>query len=504
MKVKRNPVNFIPKGQRSSIQKIILDNKIRIPFPYILENEIRNKFSMVNPEYLALCKRRRLKLDERPKGYIVTKEKKDGKWTSRKVSQYLFYWEYDGSDLVVPRGALQVVLNLFKSHGKKYKLINNRTPVASTNFQFYGRLLIEKGQDQFKRFTAKNGILQAATGTGKTAMALYRSAEINQPTLIVVDTNELLEQWKKRIKKFLRIPIPQIGHIGGGKMINKDITVALVQTLRGHPEILSKYGFLIIDECHVSTTQSYGKVINNYSGPYSMGLSATPRRRDGFTRVMFWLLGAIALKIDREDVEQLPAYGIFVNTNYQGELSFQSKYSMALAAMVRDKQRNTDIVKNIINNIDIYGIHVIISRSSIHLEELLLMMPHHFQLISELLVGKINKKKRKEIVVRAVNNKLKFIFATDRIIEKGFDEELISVIHITTPIADPNKIEQACGRATRVPRNKEVKKLKKAARIFYYFDSKEQTLRSAASTASKKFRELNIVKKIQKAFTEGE
>jgi len=496
MIVKRNP----PKRKKGkSIQKIILDNKIRFPFPYILENEIKQKFTMLNPEYVAICNRRRLKTKDRPKGAIITKENKGGRWTSRSIPQWLFYWDYDGSDLVVPRGAFQLVKNLFKRHGKKYKLINKRVFLDTTDFQFYGDLLKSKGQLIFPKYKAKNGVLQAGTGTGKTVMALYYAAKIRQRTIVVVDTNELLEQWKNRIQTFYKLNKNKIGHIGGGQQTIKPITVALVQTLRNNPELLKHFGMLIIDECHISTTQSYGKVINNFYGQYTMGLSATPRRRDGFTRVMFWLLGKIALKIDRDDVEKLPAIGVFHNTKYEGELSFKKAYSLARAAMLRDEERNQLIVNNIIKKIDIFGIHLIISSSSLHLERLLDMMPHHFQLISKLLVGKINTEERKKIVQQAVKNKIKFLFATDKLIGKGFDEELLSVLHITAPIADPDKIEQACGRVTRVPKLDEIKELKTKAWIIYYFDSKENTLRSAASTAAKKFNQLGIEKRIQKA-----
>jgi len=494
MLVKRNPPK--KKKKKKLIQKIILDNKIRFPFPYMLEEEIRKAFTMVNPEYLALCKRRRLKAYERPTGHIITKEKKNGIWTSRKIPQWLFYWEYDGTELVVPRGAFQVVKKIFNRHGVMYKVINNRDLLESTNFRFKGKLKESKGQYAFLDYKAKNGILQAGTGTGKTVMFLFHCARVNQPTCIVVDTNELLEQWKNRIHTFLGIPKAKIGHIGGGKEKVKPITVALVQTLRNRTDLLNNFGFLGIDECHIAATESYSKVVNEFKGRYVMGLSATPRRKDGKTRVMLWFLGKIALSISRDNVEKLPATGFFVNTGYEGEICFRRKYSVALAEMVRDKKRNQLIIDRVLKTIDHFGVHLIMSKSSVHLEKLIELLPHHFRLISELLVGKVDKKKRKEIVARAMKNELKFIFATDKLIEKGFDEELMSVLHLTTPIADPDKVEQACGRVTRVPNNQKIKELKTKALIFYYFDSLEVPLRAAASKTSKRFQELGIKKQI--------
>jgi len=470
MKVKRNPA---PKKKPPIIQKLILDNRIRLGPPYELEQEIKARFTFTNPAYIELCKRRRLAMHERPDFHIMTKEKINGKWTTRKIPKFVFYWEYDGSDLILPRGAFHVIQRIFNKHKKKYKIIDNRVLHTPLDLRFKGELQESKGQEHFLDYKAKNGILQAGTGTGKTVMSLYRVYQIQQPTIIVVDTNELLEQWKSRVSQFLGVHEYEIGHIGGGKASIHPITVALVQTLKKHPEYLADFGMMIIDECHIATTQSYGMVINHFKGVYVMGLSATPRRKDGYTRVMFWLLGKIHLAIDPNKVEKLPAKAIFVISDYKGEISFQSKYAEAQAVMVRDPERNQLIVDNIIKQQNIFGVHLILSRSSLHLEELISMMPDHMKLISDLLIGKISKQDRKKIVDLISRNQLKFL-------------------------GDPDFLQQACGRVTRVPKTDEVKQKKKKAYIFYYFDRDEQILRGAASRSSKRFKELGIEKEIMR------
>lgn len=497
MKIKRNPPDIKKRKKAKLYQSVVFDNYIRFKWPVKVESEIRSAFTMLNPDYLQLCKRRRLKVSERPKGYIVTKEKIDGKWTSRKIPQYLFYYHYDGSDLVVPRGAWKVVKSLFTKHKVIYKITDNRITHPKTNFTFHSKLLKERGQSAILKYTAKNGILQAGTGVGKTVLALYLACQFQQPFCVVVDTKELMNQWKKRITLHLKIEKENIGQIGSGIAKIKSVTVALMQTLREKPGLLDNFGFLIIDECHISAVDSYGKIINNYKGRYLLGVSATPRRKDGKTRVMLWYCGKIHLVISPNKVKKLPATGVFVNTGYEGELDFRKKYALAKVALLENEERNQLIINNIINRIDFYGIHLIISSSAKHLEQLYSMLPDHIQLISHLLIGKVKDSERKKIVEKAENNKLKFIFATDKIIEKGFDEERLSCLHIVFPVADPDKIEQMCGRVTRIPLNPEVKQKKKSALICYYFDSLEQTLRAAASQTSKRFRKLGIKKAIQ-------
>lgn len=501
MIVKRNPPEkSLLRKPAPDYQVIEFDNYIRFKWPFFLEQEIMDAFSFLNPEYLSLCKRRGYSAAERPANYITSKEKKDGRWTTRKIPQYIYYWQFDGSDLVVPRGAWVTVRRLFNRHGVKYRVTNNRYTLPATNFTFKSKLLKRRGQHKIIGYSYKNGIIQAGTGVGKTVLFLYQCTIFQQPACIVVDTKELMNQWKKRINQHLGIPLNKIGQIGSGVENIQPITVALMQTLRDKPPLLKNFSFLGIDECHISAVDSYGKIIDNYAGLYLMALSATPRRRDGKTRVMFWYCGRIKLKIDKGAVERLKATLWFINTSYEGEVDFRRQYAVALSTMLADKQRNTEIIDNIIRRIDFYGIHLIISRSAKHLETLIGMMPHHFQLISKLLVGKVKDKDRQEIVTLAEQNKLKFLFATDKIIEKGFDEEILSLAHIVSPVKDPDKIEQICGRVTRVPIKSEiVLKLKKSAMICYYFDSKENILRTAASNASKRCRELKINKRVQES-----
>ena len=47
-----------------------------------------------------------------------------------------------------------------------------------------------------------NGVLSAATAFGKTVIGAKLIAERKVNTLIIVHTQQLLEQWKERLKRF--------------------------------------------------------------------------------------------------------------------------------------------------------------------------------------------------------------------------------------------------------------------------------------------------------------
>lgn len=72
------------------------------------------------------------------------------------------------------------------------------------------------------------GVLAATTGFGKTVIGARIIAEKQCPTLILVHTKELANQWKERLEQFLQIDevlekprkgASLIGQLGGGKKI---------------------------------------------------------------------------------------------------------------------------------------------------------------------------------------------------------------------------------------------------------------------------------------------
>ena len=112
------------------------------------------------------------------------------------------------------------------------------------------------------------------TVTHNTYMSLFISSKLGYKTLVIVHTSVLLQQWKERITQFL--PDARIGFIRGNKFEteNKDICVAMLQTLvspqrKFQKDAFEDFGFLIVDECfpgnqHVLTYKGYIKIEKLY------------------------------------------------------------------------------------------------------------------------------------------------------------------------------------------------------------------------------------------------
>ena len=150
----------------------------------------------------------------------------------------------------------------------------------------------------------ETGIIQIATGGGKTFTAGELIRTIDGKTLWIIDRKELLEQTKESLEKQLGI---EIGIISGRKFDIKDITIATVQSLNSKLTKIQDYlytvNFVIVDEFHKSAAESYQKVFAKLPNTkYKLGLTATPTRDDGKEPILKSILGEVIYKKTTQDL----------------------------------------------------------------------------------------------------------------------------------------------------------------------------------------------------------
>lgn len=142
--------------------------------------------------------------------------------------------------------------------------------------------------------TKKSGILTLGTGSGKTVTCISIASHLKQKTCILVHKSQLLQQWKCEIETFL--PDATIGIIQQQKKDfteNCDIYIMMIQTLLNIEKVSVEFGLTVVDECHHISAETFSSVLYKVSAKYMLGLSATPRRKDGLTDVLYWHLGPI-------------------------------------------------------------------------------------------------------------------------------------------------------------------------------------------------------------------
>jgi superfamily II DNA or RNA helicase len=140
------------------------------------------------------------------------------------------------------------------------------------------------------------------TVTHNTTIAVYAMCRLATKTLVVVHKEFLLEQWKERIAQFA--PSARIGTLRG-KVVDvegKDVVISLLQSLSMKdypPELFREFGFVVVDECHHTAAEVFSRALRKIAFRYTLGLSATPKRKDGLTRVFVWHLGGVVFAIQR-------------------------------------------------------------------------------------------------------------------------------------------------------------------------------------------------------------
>ena len=140
-------------------------------------------------------------------------------------------------------------------------------------------------------------------------------AKRKMPTLILVHRQELLEQWKEQLSRFLGISIKEIGVFSGTKKKpTGKIDIATILSLKridDLEEFFAPYGQIIIDECHHIPAVTVESILKRSSARFVLGLTATPYRKDGHQKILFMQCGPVRHEIKisgdpQEDFEVSP------------------------------------------------------------------------------------------------------------------------------------------------------------------------------------------------------
>lgn len=198
------------------------------------------------------------------------------------------------------------------------------------------------------------GILHLQTAGGKTILALKLICHSKMKALIIVNTIELMVQWKTEIKKF--IPDARIGTIQGKifDIEDKDITIGMIQTITIKDEVtFHNFYFssvLILDEIHNFSSEVFSKIIFKVRPKFIFGLTATLARKDKLEKLLHWYAGPVLfsnISSEKKDETEIHIY----------------KYKGASSIAITLKDNKTPACSTMISNIadDIERSNLIIS-----------------------------------------------------------------------------------------------------------------------------------------------
>jgi superfamily II DNA or RNA helicase len=156
----------------------------------------------------------------------------------------------------------------------------------------------------------RRGVLELPTGSGKTVIGIAAMEALGTPTLVVVPTIDLLEQWRRELTAEFDRPI---GQLGGGEQRVEAVTVSTYDSayLRAD-ELGDRFGLVIFDEVHHLGGEGYRDIARLLAAPARLGLTATFERPDDAHEVVADLLGPLVHRVAVDDLagEHLADYDI--------------------------------------------------------------------------------------------------------------------------------------------------------------------------------------------------
>ncbi len=146
----------------------------------------------------------------------------------------------------------------------------------------------------------KRGCIVLPTGAGKTYVALEIIKSLSVPTLIVVPTLDLLDQWRDKLSILGK---EWIGEFSGRKKELKPITVSTYDSAYTNAELLgNKFLLLIFDEVHHLPSEAYRQIAEMNAALYRLGLTATFEREDGKHSLLPELVGGKIFELKPNDL----------------------------------------------------------------------------------------------------------------------------------------------------------------------------------------------------------
>jgi len=381
--------------------------------------------------------------------------------------------------IALPRGCLDVAVDLLGGLGIKVDIRDERQQGTSLGIQFVGDLTREQEVAAEALLAHDTGVLAATTAFGKTVVAANLIARRCRNTLILVHRQQLLDQWRARLRTFLDIEPARIGVIGGGKRnATGDIDIALIQSLSRRGEVLDlvgDYGHLVVDECHHLSAVSFEAIARTARARFVLGLSATVTRKDGHHPIIFMQCGPIRHRVDARKQAAIRPFlhkVVYRRTDFHAvhhdgteRVPIQDLYR----ALARDESRNAMIFDDVLTVLEAGRSPVVLTERKDHLALLAGRLARFAKNVIVLRGGMKTNERRQVIEAMATvpDGEERVLLATGRYLGEGFDDPRLDTLFLTMPISWRGTLAQYAGRLHRLHPTK------RQVIIFDYVDERE-------------------------------
>jgi superfamily II DNA or RNA helicase len=455
--------------------RIALTDRVRIRAEDLtprLRDILRNQFTHANPEHARMLRVGRKPTEDEPPYYRT--------------------WRNEQTDageqiLTFPRGGLLRVREQLRNAGLTWTIEDLRTEgepfewqqayaVPDHNLTLYP---YQEGMVQ-AALAKQNCLLRAGTGAGKTVVAFALVARLKLPTIVIVWTGALMDQWVERLQKEMGLSKKQIGIIRGSKCDLKPITVAMQQSVvsrlkKGNGEaITSGFGVLIFDEVQRAAATTMFAAIDPFPAKYRIGISADESRKDRKEFLTYDLFGQVAAEVTREtlvaggfvhDVEVCVVPTEFDAPWYR----FRPDFNKLLAEMQEDEARNNLALSMAMQEVEAEEQVLVLSHRVEHCRTMDATLTAQGIKTGVLLGGQEFQEVFRDSKAKLLSGEYRAAVGTVQAIGQGLDIPRMSRMVCMTPIANnKQQFGQVRGRICRTDTGSG----KTNARLYYLWDRK--------------------------------
>lgn len=382
-------------------------------------------------------------------------------------------------DLVVPRGLHHAISSMVETAGSRLDITDGRNTGSEVDLTFGGTLSPAQDNAVGALLAHDDGVLVAPPGSGKTVMACAIMVERATSTLILVDRKALADQWRERVFQFLGVKAGQLG--AGRSKLTGVVDIMMLPTLARRDdiaELAAPYGQVVIDEAHHVAAAVYDHSVKRIAARFWLGLTATPRRRDGLGELVTWQLGPVrhvwderdrGTLLDRQTAAVSERRLVVHETGFTaGGIDVVEPGALAELhhRLALDPDRNAQIVEDVAAAISDGRNCLVLTRRIAHLDALDELLSAH-GLSAARLQGGMPAKERRAVIDRLAAATIgdgALVIGTTPFIGEGFDAPALDTLFLAAPISYDGLLVQCAGRILREARGK------KAAVVHDYHD----------------------------------
>lgn len=315
-----------------------------------------------------------------------------------------------------------------------------------------------------------HNLIVAATGTGKTMISAFdykRYAESHPGArlLFVAHREEILKQACKAYQKVMKdvnfgdlwyngVKPEKYDHL----FASKDMLSSKLPKMSLSPEY---YDYIVIDEAHHITADSYQGILDYFKPKILLGLTATPERMDGqdITRYFGNTISAeirLATAINNQLLVPFHYYGVSDGTNLKDIKWRQGKFDTeALSKLYIQDTLRTQLIINSLNNYlanprDVKALCFCVNQEH---AKFMNRQFHNHGLESDYLVSE-NGQERQMVLKRFETGRINYLFVVD-MFNEGVDIPAIDTVLFLRPTESLTVYLQQLGRGLRKHEGKE-------------------------------------------------